>query len=86
MATEFPKWVQRAPHIGAVLCLTAAEETKLLDDFADEVSAAAAAEKKAVAAEKALRESEVLAAADAIKQAQAAELALSKAAEAGGKK
>lgn len=30
----YPKWVQRAPEIGAVLCLNEAEERQLLDDWA----------------------------------------------------
>jgi len=30
----YPKWVQRAPDIGAVLCLDEAEEKQLLDDWA----------------------------------------------------
>lgn len=30
---SYPKWVQRAPHIGAVLCLTEEEEKQLLDDW-----------------------------------------------------
>lgn len=32
----YPKWVQRAPDIGAVLCLSEADEKKLLSDWADE--------------------------------------------------
>lgn len=29
----YPKWVQRAPEIGAVLCLNEAEESQLLADW-----------------------------------------------------
>lgn len=29
----YPKWVQRAPYIGAVLCLNEEEETQLLADW-----------------------------------------------------
>lgn len=29
----YPKWVQRAPHIGAVLCLNEEEETQMLADW-----------------------------------------------------
>lgn len=38
---EYPKWVQRAPHIGLVLCLNAREEQKLLEDWELEQMAAA---------------------------------------------
>ena len=31
--SEYPKWVQRAPHIGAVLCLTSEEEKALIEDW-----------------------------------------------------
>lgn len=40
MSNEYPKWVQRAPHIGAVLCLNAKEEAKLLEDWELEQMAA----------------------------------------------
>lgn len=30
---EYPKWVQRSPEIGAVLCKNKAEEDKLLADY-----------------------------------------------------
>lgn len=29
----YPKWVQRAPDIGPVLCLTPEDEKQLLDDW-----------------------------------------------------
>lgn len=54
MNNEYPKWVQRAPDIGAVLCKNAAEEKQLLDDWDAEQlekAEAAAAEAKAGAAE-----------------------------------
>jgi hypothetical protein len=73
---EYPKWVQRAPDIGAVLCLNAAEEKQLLDDWAAEQAGKAKAAETAAAAEKALRDAEVLAQAEAILQQQAAEKAL----------
>jgi hypothetical protein len=41
MSNEYPKWVQRAPHIGAVLCTNAKEEQKLLEDWELEQMAAA---------------------------------------------
>lgn len=31
---SYPKWVTRAPGIGAVLCLDESEEKELLDDWA----------------------------------------------------
>lgn len=34
-AEVFPQWVQRAPHIGAVLCATAKAKAQLLADWAD---------------------------------------------------
>lgn len=56
---EYPKWVQRTPHIGPVLCANAAEEKKLMEDWeaeqlahaeeANKVAQAAAAEAKAQA-------------------------------------
>lgn len=33
---EYPKWVQRAPDIGAVLCANAREEKALLDAWDEE--------------------------------------------------
>lgn len=50
--SEYPKWVQRAPHIGPVLCSNAKEEEKLLEDWAEEQLEAAqeaAAQAKAFA-------------------------------------
>lgn len=41
MENGYPKWVQRAPYIGAVLCLNAKEEQKLLEDWELEQMAAA---------------------------------------------
>ena len=35
-APGYPRWVVRAPGIGAVLCLDAAEERSLLEAFAAE--------------------------------------------------
>lgn len=67
MANEYPKWVQRAPHIGAVLCLDADEEQKLLADWKAERAAAAKTAAEADAAEQALRDAEVLAAAEQVK-------------------
>lgn len=52
--SEYPKWVQRAPHIGAVLCQNAKEEQTLLGDWDAEKLAeaeAAAAEAQAGAAQ-----------------------------------
>lgn len=40
---SYPKWVQRAAHIGAVLCQDEAEEKKLLADYDAEQKATAAA-------------------------------------------
>jgi len=37
---SYPKWVQRAPDIGAVLCANEAEEQKLLSDWGAELAAA----------------------------------------------
>lgn len=51
---EYPKWVQRAPSIGAVLCASAREEKELLEDWDAEKLAeaeAAAAEAQAGAAQ-----------------------------------
>lgn len=52
---EYPKWVQRAPHIGPVLCRNKAEEDQLLADWhaeqeAEARKAAEAAEAEAAAA------------------------------------
>jgi hypothetical protein len=52
---QYPKWVQRAPDIGAVLCRNAAEEKELMDAWnaeqeANAKAAAEAAEKDAAAA------------------------------------
>ena len=33
---EYPKWVQRTPDIGPVLCRNAKEEQKLLEDWDEE--------------------------------------------------
>lgn len=44
---EYPKWVQREPHIGAVLCLNKAEEAALLGDWNDAKLAVAKAEAEA---------------------------------------
>jgi hypothetical protein len=57
---EYPKFVTRATGIGPVLCLNAAEEKKLLDDWdaeqlAKAEEAAAAAKAEAVAAEEAAK-------------------------------
>lgn len=49
MDNIYPKWVQRAPHIGPVLCLNAAEEKKLLDDW--DAEQLAVAQEAAAAAE-----------------------------------
>ncbi len=38
----YPKWVQRSPYVGAVLCANEAEETQLLADW--EVKQAPASE------------------------------------------
>ena len=53
---EYPKWVQRAPDIGAVLCKNAKEEAKLLEDWdaeklAEAEDATAKAQATAVEAE-----------------------------------
>lgn len=40
---SYPKWVQRAAHIGAVLCTSEDEEKKLLADYAAEQAATAKA-------------------------------------------
>jgi hypothetical protein len=40
----YPKWVQRAPHIGHVLCTSAAEEKDLMDAWNAECEAIAKAE------------------------------------------
>jgi hypothetical protein len=48
-AKEYPKWVQREPDIGAVLCKNKAEEDKLMGDWAAEQ--VAKAEKVTKAAE-----------------------------------
>lgn len=37
---SYPKWVQRAPHIGAVLVQDEAEEKQLLDDWKSQQAAA----------------------------------------------
>lgn len=53
----YPKWVQRAPHVGPVLCLTAAEEKHMLDDWnAEQVKAAEEAKAKAEAEAKEAKE------------------------------
>ena len=48
---EYPKWVQRAPHIGAVLCLNAAEEKELMDAWSTEQEGKAEAAAKAAEAD-----------------------------------
>lgn len=51
---EYPKWVQRAPTIGPVLCANAKEEKELLDNWDAEKLAeaeAATAEAQAGAAQ-----------------------------------
>lgn len=58
---SYPKWVQRAPDIGAVLCLSEAEERKLLDDWAAEQTAGAAKAAAAAEAEALLRDAELAA-------------------------
>jgi hypothetical protein len=37
---EYPKWVQRAQHIGSVLCTTEDEEKQVLNDWKAEQSKA----------------------------------------------
>lgn len=66
---EYPKWVKRAPHIGAVLCLNAGEEKKLLDDW--EAEQLAKAEAEAAEAEKAAKAAEEAAKLQLKTQAQA---------------
>jgi hypothetical protein len=44
MNGEYPKWVKREAHIGAVLCLNAKEEQALLDDWEQQKLEAAEAE------------------------------------------
>lgn len=54
MNENYPKWVQRAPGIGAVLCNNVKEEQKLLEDWDAEKlkeAEAAAAEAQADAKE-----------------------------------
>lgn len=53
MEQGYPKWVQREPHIGAVLAQSSKEEKQILDDWeaeklkaAEEVTAKAKAEAK----------------------------------------
>lgn len=58
-ALAYPKWVQRAPHIGAVLCTSAAEEKELMDNWNAECEKNAKAE--AEAAEKAAAEAKAAA-------------------------
>jgi len=45
---EYPKWVQRAPEIGAVLCLSLDDEQALLDAWEIECQGVADAQAKAV--------------------------------------
>lgn len=61
MEKVYPAWVQRAPHIGPVLCQNAAEEKKLMDDWNAEqlVQAEAATEAAEADAEAAKQEAEV---------------------------
>jgi hypothetical protein len=40
---NYPKWVQRAPDIGPVLCLTAEEEKRVLAEWEAEQAAKAQA-------------------------------------------
>jgi hypothetical protein len=37
--SDYPKWVQRAPDIGPVLCLTAEEEKRVLAEWEVEQAA-----------------------------------------------
>ena len=54
---EYPKWVQRAPDIGAVLCINANEEKKLLDSWdTEQVNLAEAAVAQAQAEAEAAKE------------------------------
>jgi hypothetical protein len=71
MTTEktYPHWVQREPHIGAVLCMSADEEKQLLDDWAKQ---------KAAGTKQRAREAQ--AAAEAAKQEAAAAVAAAEAA------
>lgn len=57
----YPKWVQREPDIGAVLCLNEVEEKKLLDDWAAEKAEKAKAVEEAVDDEENARDAEVAA-------------------------
>lgn len=66
---EFPKWVKRAEHIGAVLCLNAEEEATLLKDWAE---SEAARLKEEALAKKQSAQDDLEAAQLALKQAQAA--------------
>lgn len=36
MSNEYPKWVQRSPDIGAVLCRNAKEEKDLMESWDEE--------------------------------------------------
>jgi len=45
----YPKWVQRAPHVGAVLCQSEDEEKQVMSDWKAEVEAGAKAAAAAVA-------------------------------------
>jgi hypothetical protein len=57
---SYPKWVQREPTIGAVLCLNEAEEKKLLDDWAAEKAAQAKAAEAEAEDEEEARDTEVV--------------------------
>jgi len=48
---EYPKWVQRSPHIGPVLCLSEKEERELLNTWETEQAEKAEAEAKKAEAE-----------------------------------
>lgn len=48
---SYPKWVQRSPNVGPVLCQDEAEEKALLDDWKAQEKARAKAQAEALAAE-----------------------------------
>jgi hypothetical protein len=68
----YPRWVQRAPHIGHVLCHSAEEEAQLLGDYAAEQKAAAKETEAAERAAKEAADAEAIARAEAIKAEQKA--------------
>ncbi len=57
--SEYPKWVQRDPNVGAVLCLNKGEEDKLLADWEAEGKHKADAEAKAAMEAKNAQEQEL---------------------------